>query len=208
MSKNNKGLVEYCKKQLGLPYWWGTFGQIASQSLYEQKKKQYPKQYTATDFKSQYGLRVHDCVGLIKGYLWTCDGKLTYNASQDKDVSGFRANCIVGNIKDIPEVKGLLVFMSGHVGVYIGNGKVIEAMGHKYGVVETTLKDRPWIQYGKLKWIDYIEEEKPMEELSMNEKLQKIKEYYGFDDNTCNYFRYYRYNTALIDKLYMKAKNG
>ena len=22
MNKNNKGLVEYCKKQLGLPYWW------------------------------------------------------------------------------------------------------------------------------------------------------------------------------------------
>lgn len=88
------------------------FGQVASQSLLEQKKKQYPTQYTATDFKSQFGKRVHDCVGLIKGYLWTDNGKLTYNPSQDKDVSGFYQNCNeIGNITNIPEIQGLLVFM-------------------------------------------------------------------------------------------------
>lgn len=89
------------------------FGQIASQSLYEQKKKQYPSQYTATDFASQYGKRVHDCVGLIKGYLWRDENdKLVYNASQDKDVSGYYANCFeIGNIENIPEVEGTLVFM-------------------------------------------------------------------------------------------------
>lgn len=175
----------------------GTFGQVATQSLYEQKKKQYPSQYTATDFPSQYGLRVHDCVGLIKGYLWSNDGVITYNLSQDKDVSGFKANCKTGNIKNIPEIPGLLVFMSGHVGVYIGGGKVIEARGHKFGVVETKLSERPWTEYGKLNWIDYVEA-----------KEDTIKRFYGFDDNTIKYFQYYRYGTALIDKLYEKAKNG
>lgn len=110
MDKTNKGLVEYCKKQLGLPYWWGTFGQIATKTLYDQKRKQYPKQYTWTNYKDYLGLRVHDCVGLIKGYLWTNDGKLKYNAAQDKDVSGYKSNCITGSIKDIPELEGLLVF--------------------------------------------------------------------------------------------------
>ena len=100
----------------------GTFGQVATKSLYEQKKKQYPTQYTATDFQTQYGKRVHDCVGLIKGYLWTNDnGKLVYDPAQDKDVSGFYQNCFeVGNIQNIPETEGTLVFMKGHVGVYIG----------------------------------------------------------------------------------------
>lgn len=199
MGKNNIGLVEYCKNQLGLPYWWGTFGQEASRTLYEQKKQQYPNQYTATDFSSQFGKRVHDCVGLIKGYLWNNDkGQVVYTQSQDKDVSGMRANCsTLGNIKTIPEIPGLLVFMSGHVGVYIGNGKVIEARGHKFGVVETKLSERPWTEWGKLKWIDYFES-----------KEQTIKNYYGFDDNTIKYLQYYRYGTALIDKLYLKAQNG
>lgn len=124
------------------------FGQIATKNLFEQKKKQYPNQYTASDFTSQFGKRVHDCVGLIKGYLWTNEnGKIIYNASEDKDVSGIKANCIVGKIKDIPEIKGILVFMNGHVGVYIGNGEVIEAKGHKFGVVKTKLKERPWTEY-------------------------------------------------------------
>lgn len=47
-----------------------------------------------------------------------------------------------------------------------------------------------------------------MDEPTLQEKEQKIKEFYGFDDNTVRYFEFYRYNNALIDKLYSKAKNG
>ena len=90
--KTNYGLVEYCKRQLGLPYWWGTFGQIATKMLYEQKKVQYPNQYLANDFKNQFGKRVHDCVGLIKGYLLSNEeGKLDFDMTTfrkyDKDVT-------------------------------------------------------------------------------------------------------------------------
>lgn len=46
------------------------------------------------------------------------------------------------------------------------------------------------------------------QELTMQEKCEVIKNYYGLDDNTCRYFQFYRYNVALIDKLYVKAKNG
>ena len=70
--KSGKGLKEYAIAQLGKPYWWGTFGQVADGALYAQKKKQYPAYYTAADFPNQYGQKVHDCCGLIKGYLW-CD---------------------------------------------------------------------------------------------------------------------------------------
>lgn len=206
MAKTNNGLVEYCKKQLGLPYWWGTFGQTATKSLYEQKKKQYPNQYLDKDFLNQLGKRVHDCVGLIKGYLWQNEnGNIVYTPAQDKDVSGMLANCYeTGSIETMPEVPGILVFMKGHVGIYIGNGEVIEAKGHKYGVVKTKLKERPWIQYGKLKWIQY--EENKMDEEENKEEV--IKKYYGFDDNTIQYFKYYRYGTPLIYKLYIKAKDN
>ena len=41
-AKTNYGLVAYAKAQLGLPYWYGTFGQIGTEALYTSKKKQWP----------------------------------------------------------------------------------------------------------------------------------------------------------------------
>ena len=162
MMKTNTGLVEYAKSQLGNPYWYGTYGQTASSSLYSAKKKQYPKYYTATDFDTQYGKRVHDCVGLIKGYLWSESptNKPTYTYAQDVSANGMRKRCTEsGKIASMPETVGLLVFFDGHVGVYIGNGEVIEARGHAYGVVKTKLKDRPWIWWGKCPFVTYEEVE-------------------------------------------------
>lgn len=181
--KTNLGLVEYCKKQLGLPYWWGTFGQIATKTLYEQKKRQYPNQYLWADFKNQFGKRVHDCVGLIKGYMWSDEkGHITYNATQDKDVSGMMKQCSeIGNVANIPEIPGLLVFMKSHVGVYIGNGKVIEAKGHAYGVVETELKKRPWDTYGKLSWLEYIEGDNNMLDGKIVTMITRLCDKYGED---------------------------
>lgn len=46
------------------------------------------------------------------------------------------------------------------------------------------------------------------EEKTLAEKEEIIKQYYNLDDNTIRYFEFYRYNIALIDKLYYKAKNG
>lgn len=103
---------------------------------------------------------MHDCVGLIKGYLWseTLNSTPIYNSKQDKDVNGMKNNCTeTGDIKTLPELKGVLVFMKGHVGIYIGNGEVIEARGHSYGVVKTKLNERKWTSWGKLRWIEYKE---------------------------------------------------
>lgn len=44
-------------------------------------------------------------------------------------------------------------------------------------------------------------------EISLKEKEEKIKEFYNLDDNTIKFFEFYRYNVALIDKLYSRAKN-
>lgn len=158
--KTGQGLKEYAIAQLGRPYWWGCFGQLADGALYAQKKKQYPAYYTATDFSSQYGQKVHDCCGLIKGYLWcdTPDGSPKYNAAQDVAVEGLYKKCgRKGDISTLPETPGVCVFMAnmGHVGVYIGNGEVVEAMGHAYGVVKTKVAGRGWAYWGMPEWIDY-----------------------------------------------------
>lgn len=44
--------------------------------------------------------------------------------------------------------------------MYIGNGEVIEARGHAYGVVKTKLKDRAWTSWGELPDLEYVEEKK------------------------------------------------
>lgn len=162
MSKTNVGLVAYAKAQLGLPYWYATFGNIATEELYKSKKNQYPKYYKRESYKQgwehQYGKRVHDCVGLIKGYLWseTPTSKPKYNVAQDVSANGMLTECKTkGKISTMPDIAGVLVFFDGHVGVYIGDGYVIEARGHDYGVVKTKLSARPWTDWGYCPWITY-----------------------------------------------------
>lgn len=160
--KTNIGLVEYAREQLGKLYWYGTYGNEASKNLYDKKKKQYPKYYE-WDYAGETGVKVHDCVGLIKGYLWSDspdDLSPRYNSQQDKSANGMYAACVIkGSIDTLPEMAGTLVFFDGHVGVYEGGGKVIEARGHAYGVVRTALKNRPWKTWGFCPYIEYIHDE-------------------------------------------------
>lgn len=157
MSKTAEGLVHYAKAQLGRPYWYGSFGQAGSLEFYQQKKRQYPKyygwEYDGTEAK------VHDCVGLIKGYLWCKDeeDKLpVYNVDQDKSANGMHTACKTkGEMETMPDVPGVLVFYNNHVGVYIGGGEVVEARGRSYGVVKTKLADRPWTGWGYCPYITY-----------------------------------------------------
>ena len=55
----------------------------------------------------------------------------------------------------MPDTPGLAVWKSGHIGVYIGNGEVIEAMGTKYGVVKTQLEGRGWTHWLEVPGIEY-----------------------------------------------------
>ena len=43
----------------------------------------------------------------------------------------------------------------GHVGLYIGNGKTIEAKGTQAGVIEGRADDKKWTFWGELKGVDY-----------------------------------------------------
>jgi hypothetical protein len=168
VEKTARGLIEYAEAQIGRPYWMGTFGQTASKSLYESNKARLPAFYTAKDFSSQFGQRVHDCAGLIKGYLWSddADSKPSYLApplTKDLDANGFYYSCKQRNtISTMPEIPGTLVFIYStktgkmeHIGVYIGNGYCIEAKGHAYGVVKTQFKGRGWTHWGICPFITY-----------------------------------------------------
>lgn len=160
--KTANWLVQYAKAQINRPYWYGCFGQTGSAALYRSKKAQYPSYYTASDYASQYGKKVHDCAGLVKGALWcsTVDGTPTYNANEDYNANRFYLKATSkGPISSLPDIPGMLVFKGtdrnkNHIGVYIGSGKVIEAKGHRYGVVESAVSSG-WKYWGKCNLINY-----------------------------------------------------
>lgn len=159
--KTAAGLVEYCKAQLGKPYWYGTFGQVSTVHLLEYKKGQYPSYYRAKDFMEQLGQKVHDCIGLIKGYMWCKDATDEHpayatNGFKDWSADGYYRHAKKkGTMASFPNIIGTLVFMKGHVGVYVGDNKVIEARGHAYGVVETELSKRKWTNWAMCDEIYY-----------------------------------------------------
>lgn len=171
----NLGLVAYAEAMLDYmsPYWFGTWGNMASEQLYISKSKQYPEQYnkwSKSSFSSQYGKKVHDCSGLEKGYKMNPtlgeDGYVkdplalsVYMPQYDISANALEAKAKEkGLISTIPEIPGLIVWKSGHQGIYVGNGWVIEERGHTYGTVKTKLSDRPWVKWLKDPDIKYITE--------------------------------------------------
>lgn len=169
--KTNKGLVEYAKKALSEKwgYVWGTFGYVLTETLLNQKLAQYPNNvcgYESFIRQNWLGRRTTDCAGLIKSYLWYNEGqnKIIYNSNTDVSANGmYNGAKEKGTINTIPEIQGICVWKKGHIGIYIGNGQVIEAKGTKYGVVQTPLRGvgaNSWTHWLKCPFIEYIEENK------------------------------------------------
>lgn len=152
-------------KDLSTVYMWGMFGNEVSESWIQSKKKQYPLRYSNARIKT---LRTHigksmgcDCCGLIKWFFMT-NGDHTkapkYNSKYDINASGwYNIASEKGKIDTIPEIPGIAVYKKGHIGVYIGDGKVCECtLTSKHdGVVITDLKDVKWTHWLKIKWMDY-----------------------------------------------------
>lgn len=201
MMRTNKGLVEYAKKQLNrnTVYMWGSFGQLVTNSFITQKAKQYPTWYTperVNKFKGLINKNVYafDCVGLIKGYLWEKKG---YTPNEDKSANGmYRAAKVKGDIKTMPEKPGILVWMEGHMGIYVGNGLVIEATPKwKDGVQITKLSDRKWLGWCECPYITYEKDD------DIEYYIANIQEKIGLEDKTIDYLRAYKYGEELIKKI-------
>ena len=159
---NNLDIVRIASNKLGAPYWYGTFGQTASAALLETKAKQYPQHYTADRipvYKQQFGKQVFDCSGLLKYILMTeAETKpLKYNAALDFSADSFYTKATIkGDITTLPEIAGTGLHRAGHVGIYLGNGKLIEARGFAYGTVKSDLQGRGFQHWFYIPNVTYI----------------------------------------------------
>ena len=171
----SRGLGDVYKRQENnWGYVWGTYGNILTESLFAYKKQQYPDgvgNYADFIEANWLGRRTADCIGLIKGYAWldastmrigyAANGMPDYGADQMYQAAknaGIQGTDY-GTVSSMPEIPGLMLWKSGHAGVYIGGGYAIEAMGTRKGVVKTEVSGRGWQGWCKLPYIDYLEVE-------------------------------------------------
>ena len=164
-----QNLATFCLSVVGAPYWFACFGNVASESLYNQKRsesqnKKYYDSWPKSTFTDDYGKRVTDCAGLLKWFLWSdnmTNKNPSYKASEDFGATTFYNKCTSkGKISTLPANKiGLCVFNGNdttktHMGVIVDNaGTVVEAKGHAYGTVKS--KASSWDYWGKCHLIKY-----------------------------------------------------
>lgn len=181
--KNSTDLVFWCKRACdnGWGYVYGGYGQLCTEEYLDRQAQLFPGDNEAggqmrTVGEKWIGKRVVDCIGLIKSYAW-------YDPESGEIIAGSNgftdcgANSIwnnvteSGEISSMPDTPGLAVWMDGHIGVYVGNGEVVEAQGTNEGVVKTQLSSRSWTKWLKIPNIEY-ESEESLDEGSQTESSQ------------------------------------
>ena len=167
--KTNIGLVEWANfaYENGWGYVWGSYGNVLTENQLQQyisisgsrvlDKEEYIRSHWM-------GRRTSDCVGLIKGYGWynSDTGNIEYgtNGMPDLSANGMHNAAIEkGPMSTMPEIPGLAVWQEGHIGIYIGNGYVIQAANTFDGVIKTNLSYNRWQEWLKVPYINYEEGE-------------------------------------------------
>lgn len=139
-------------------YIWGQWGGTWTQA----KQNAASREMTVKYGSKWIGHRVADCSGLFR-WAYSELGEAIAHGSN----SIFDRYCSAkGTLKNGKRtdgadlLPGTAVFTGdakehGHIGLYIGNGKVIEAAGTRQGVIKSDVTDSKWTYWGELKAVDY-----------------------------------------------------
>lgn len=183
-------------------YMWGVFGAPVTESVIASKTLQYPDWYTKARQASLRALTgrnyfAFDCIGLIKGILWGWNGDgaaayggARYAANGVPDTSADAAiKACTGVSTDFSGLEvGEALWLSGHIGVYIGGGLAVECSPKWSGGVQITAvgnlgckagyNARTWTKHGKMPWIDYtVTEMEEEEELTLEAFRELMTQY-------------------------------
>ena len=169
-AKTNIGLVNFAHKALNEKwgYVYGGKGQYMTKEILDQiigigfdvYRGRNGYQYRQKT-RLWEGQRAADCSGLIVSYFWWAGDNMDPVRELSPDLAHYYTENMLeiasekGSMHTLPEIPGLLLHRYGHVGIYIGNGEVIEAKGVGYGVVKTKIEDSYWSTWAKFPYIDY-----------------------------------------------------
>lgn len=141
--------------------------------------------------KNKNGKLCTDCSGFIKGILWgyPTNGKYASNGVPDINADTMISRCsnVSTNFNNI-EV-GEVVWVKGHIGIYVGNGEVLEATSKwSYKLQKTALLNqkatkglngRTWTKHGKLPYLNYSTRQSNVYVVKRGDNLTKIARKYG-----------------------------
>ena len=163
-------------------YVLGGFGAPMTAAYKAQCVKNYAYNDRASTWNASADTFAFDCVNLIKGILWGWDGDLaaTYGGAKyaSNGVPDIGANMMItkcgGVTRDFSKIEiGEVVWMDGHIGVYIGDGLAVEctpAWENKVQITavgnigaKTGYHTRTWTSHGKLPYVTYEQEENGMQ---------------------------------------------
>lgn len=142
----------------GFGYIWGAAGSVWTQAKQDISTDSNIKKYG----QQWVGHRVADCSGLFS-WAFKQFGSYMYHGSNTmwRDYCTAKGDLKTGKRTDGQELKpGTAVFTDHdgdktHVGLYIGNGTVIEAASTRYGVITSKVTNSKWKCWGELKGVDY-----------------------------------------------------
>lgn len=166
-----KDLIE--KFQYALDNHWGYIMYMthemwsdAKQKAYVAERKDDPDCKMSCEYGGKWaGHWVTDCSGLFKWAFTMLDGTIAHgsNSIWDKYCTS-KGKLRNGERTDGQELKpGTAVFTEAedgrhnHIGLYTGNGLVIEAQGTQAGVVTSLVTNKKWKAWGELKGVSYAE---------------------------------------------------
>ena len=160
----------WCQQRVGCPYIMGATGKACTPSYREARMAQYPasaekikkncprlmgRADTCQDCRwcdpeTGIGKPAYDCAQLSRYAMADAGIELVSGANSQWEKTDW---AVRGEIADLPADHVALVFRRddgkmGHVGVYQGDGTVIHARGHDYGVVEQPLADVKITHFG------------------------------------------------------------
>ena len=162
-----KSLVKHAYTCMRMPtvYCMGGVGLILTREWLLDAKKRTPGYFSSNnDFEMLWSIpngeiRCFDCSGLIKCFLMGGLNHFVYDKALDINAGTMLKRAEVkGSIDTMPEQPGICVYMKDHVGIYAGNGRVIESTPSPCfgnGVVMTRLTDREWSDWFRLSGISY-----------------------------------------------------
>ncbi len=178
-SEEFTGRLKAIAGQYETTYMWGVFGAPVTDALIDQKVAQYPNFYTGPYQQrlrqmAGRGIFAFDCVCLLKGVLWGWTGDKTrlYGGARyaSEGVPDLNADAMMrrcsGLSTDFSAIEpGEAVGIRGHIGVYVGEGRVVECTTDWDCKVQLTylgnhgriegLHGRRWERHGKLPYLLY-----------------------------------------------------